>query len=113
MLKNQKDRHLTPSASIKCRLAHMALDINSSTILARIYDTTTPLNIVTLEMWKILAADYVNNPMWQPSRAIDDTRVMEIGKPSLHTFYFNTVYSIYRTITCFCTVSARSITCTG
>jgi len=78
MLKNQKDRHLTPSASIKCRLAHMALDINSSTILARIYDITTPINIVTLEMWKILAADYVNNPMWQPSRAIDDNRLMEI-----------------------------------
>jgi len=78
LLKNQKDRNLNPSPSIKCRLAHLALDINSSSILARIYDEATPLNILTLELWKVLATDYVNNPMWQPSRAVNDSRLLEI-----------------------------------
>ena len=78
-MKNQTDSSLNPNASVKCRLAHLALDINTSNILSRIYDTDA-VGIQTLELWKVLALDYVNNPMWQPRRAVNDDRLLDLGK---------------------------------
>jgi len=81
-LKNQTDSSLNPSPSVKCRLAHLALDINTSNILSRIYDTdanaAATIGIQTLELWKVLALDYVNNPMWQPRRAVNDDHLLDI-----------------------------------
>lgn len=76
-IKNTPDGGLNPSASIKCRLAHLALDVNTSNILSRIYDADGSVG-QTLDLWKVLALDYVNNPMWQPRRAVNDDRLLEI-----------------------------------
>lgn len=70
------DGGLNPSPSIKCRLAHLALDINTSSILARIYDADQGIH--NLDLWKVLALDYVNNPMWQPRRIVNDDRLHDV-----------------------------------
>jgi len=78
------DGGLNPSPSIKCRLAHLALDINTSTLLSRIYEADPSMH--TLELWKVLALDYVNNPMWQPRRVVNDDRLHDIGEFLLFFF---------------------------
>ncbi len=67
---------LNPSPSIKARLAHLADDHAACEILGKIYATDS--SIRTLELWKTLAQDYVNNPLWQPKRGFIDERVVDI-----------------------------------
>jgi hypothetical protein len=67
---------LKPSPSIKARLAHLADDHSACEILGKIYATDS--SIRTLELWKTLAQDYVNNHLWQPKRGFIDERVVDI-----------------------------------
>jgi len=70
---------LNPNTNIKCRLAHLAEDPNSAEILNKIYATDS--SIRTLELWKTLAQDFVNNPIWQPKRLyerIGDERLIDV-----------------------------------
>jgi hypothetical protein len=64
------DLSLNVSSNIKARLAHLAADSNSIDILHKIYATDT--SVRTLDMWKVLANDFINNPAWMPRRVIDD-----------------------------------------
>ncbi|RYG66198.1 hypothetical protein EON64_10320 [archaeon] len=59
---------LTPN--VKARLGHLALDGHAAEILRKIYATNS--SVRTLELWKHLADDYVNNPHWVPRRVVDD-----------------------------------------
>jgi hypothetical protein len=70
---------LNPNTNIKCRLAHLAEDPNSAEILNKIYATDS--SIRTLELWKTLAQDFVNNQNWLPKRLyerIGDERLIDV-----------------------------------
>lgn len=67
---------LNPSPSVKARLAHLADDHAACEILGKIYATDS--SIRTLELWKTLAQEYVNNHLWQPKRGFIDERVVDI-----------------------------------
>ncbi len=99
------DGGLNPNPSIKCRLAHLALDINTSSILARIYDADQGIH--NLELWKVLALDYVNNPMWQPRRIVNDDRLHDVGQ---FLFTPNTIFTLFSKW--FSLLLCRSLSCT-
>lgn len=61
---------LSPSPNVKARLAHLAADANASEILNKIYATDS--SVRTLDFWKYLANEFVNNPSWIPRRVVDD-----------------------------------------
>lgn len=75
-MKNSPQYIEPTTPSIKCRLAHLAEDPASADILGKIYATDS--SIRTLDYWKTLAIDYVNNIAWQPKRSFLDERVIDI-----------------------------------
>eukprot|EP01031_Cornospumella_fuschlensis_P036662 gene36662-44475_t len=56
--------------NVKARLGHLALDGHAAEILRKIYATNS--SVRTLELWKHLADDYINNAHWVPRRVVDD-----------------------------------------
>lgn len=55
---------------MKARLAHLAADAHSAEILHKIYATDS--SVRTLDMWKYLATEFVNNALWVPRRVTDE-----------------------------------------
>jgi hypothetical protein len=87
------------------------MDVNTSNLLSRIYEADAPqMGQQTLELWKVLALDYVNNPMWQPRRNINDERLLDIGKKRyiLYLIVFISCFNPYSLYFIF----FRSLSCT-